>query len=315
MLEQLRKLKQFLSISTGLISFSYFNSYAYAINLGAMSPDDSDGKVLNQRLEEIANNYTNLSSMFLNLDLTATNTEETTPQERNNSAALTSLVSDIDESSSTQTSNYLTILIGELTESKTGINSGTELIFVEEPEFSARNLFGYIAHSLKKLNINQSINLNRVPEIAILPQVDTEDIYKGVYDFSITTNKKYDLNSSLNNVFNNNQDFNNQASKVLGGGNNSNSYVGLQHQLVNSVQVRTNRGSSSDLFSNGSYTFSGGNFSEPSNNWVQYFDKGQQYSNFGGLVGPASGSYVNRQLQLQQQLQRKMPKRKSFGRR
>ncbi len=316
MLKQLGKLKQLFSISTGLISLSYFNSHAYAINLGATSPDDADGELLIQRLEEIANNYTNLSSMLLALNLTSTNTGEISPQLKNNSVALTSLGTDRDESSSPQTSNYLAILIGELTKSKTDSSSSNPFIVVEEPEFSARNLFGYITHSIKKLNINQPIELNGVSKISILPQVDSGDIYKDVYDFDITSNKQVnDLNSSLSNVFNNKQNFNSQVSNILSGKNESISYAGLQHQLVNSAQVGGIRSSSNDFFSNSSQSFAGENFGGSSENWFQHFGRGEMYANPAGLVSPISESHVNRQLRLQQRGQRNGLKSKFYRRR
>ena len=91
--------------------------------------------------------------------------------------------------------------------------------------------------------------------------------------------------------------------------------MGLQHQLVNSVQVSKAKSSSTDLFPNGGYISSVGNIGAPSNKWFQYFGKGQQDSNPTGLIAPASESFVNRQLQLQKQVEQNIQKRTYSGRR
>jgi hypothetical protein len=295
---QFRTLTQISSIAAGLISFN-FNYHARASNWRMISPVIFDGETLSQQLPEIADNYTSLSSMLLSFDLNVT--EQIAATEENKADKLLFFEPNVVQ---LLPSDYLELVSGDLTQSTFDLSQGIELTSGEEKqELSPLNLWGYIVSSLKKLTIALPPNRKRVAEVPILPQVETQDIFKGIYDFDITIEKKeYDLHTSLNLILNNqavkdgdrlaNTKANLLEDRIFSAPRNGNPYVSLQQQLVNSLKGNQPLSSPRGLPSYGYVGIEGSIVAPSRNRWVQDLEKAQQDYNSPRLINISPQSYI-----------------------
>lgn len=325
MAKQIRGLKGFFSITTGLVSLSYLMAPVYAGNIGVISETDSENHNVIDKLQETVTNYNEHSSMVFDLKLNLDENQENIFA--NNNPELSNYVDlGLPEVLSITATDYLNVITKkpqESTEDFQAIEIGT-IDNNNRPELSPTNLFAYLVNSFQQIKTDQPINFEKPANIAILPQIESKKIYNDMYEFdSNIAPKEYTLDSPLSSVFNDQSSNNsnsannnqNSPSDILTSRNiNRNVYAGLQQQLISSVNVIQ---TPSQQYAGTTPAPEPVNTGVPSmpttyinrSNWFQYFSIGQQYSNPAGLINTSSSSYVSSQLQLQEQTEQEIRQR------
>jgi hypothetical protein len=297
MAKQLTRLKSFFGIATGLLSLSYFIDATFAINLKPMSEVDLKNDDVSGKLPKTANIYRSISSIAINLHLKRNETEQNTIPYDHNSEKLDSFEIALPEIRSRQMSEYLALMLQKPKASKEDFNSiEIDDLLHKKQEFSLGNFVAYLVNSFQQIRTDRPIKIEKSTDITILPQVKGDELFKDMYDFDINIQKKeYDLNSPLSSVFNDQSTNNNSpansnqnllGSKLSPSTTNSNPYVGLQNQLVASLDDYQTRNQDRVLARvEGNTGFRGRAIASRGNNQSsQYFEKAQQYSNPAGLI-------------------------------
>lgn len=320
MAKKIQQLISFLGITTTIIITPsiLFDNPAFAMNISLSSDNSTIQKYLSKELKSITTihenlglsiiNSQNIECCNLNTKISSNNFE---PMEIDDSSQVTTDTFGLPRIWSISAQEYLSIITQKAIAKKedfTQIEVGEAF---NNGNNNSDNIFSSIINSLKNIKTDGFKPRENV-QIAVLPQVSANDIFKDMYEYGEVAQAQpdYNINTPLSIVLNG-------ETKNNYGGGSSNPYVGLQQELVASVQVA---GESSPQFSNFQVSANNRGFNSSLNSrpimtnnyWNQYFDKGQLYSNPDGLVGNGVNPYVSQQLQLQKQSEQEIKQRMRF---
>lgn len=318
------KLTNTVVVLITLASWNSFKSPVFGSNLGIKANMERINDNVVEKLQKIDSLTQDLQNLATNLNFNYQETQTETTNSDQNLVNLHSFTFGFPQTSHEKSIDYLAFMTQTKTKSKKDF-SEIEVGDLTKQKFqlSAKNFLNYIANSIKQIRTDKPTNISKSSDIATLPQTKADEVFKDMYDFDINLPKKeYDLNSSMGEIFNNqenNTNNQNNSSPIsspidnLGNkSNNSNQYEGLQQQLIASVEVtRTNSSprATPSVPNNSGFTPR----VNVRNNWFQYYSIGQQYSNPGDLINSNQNSVVTRQQALKQQVEQEIKQKMPFA--